>query len=80
MTHVNKALVNSDDHSRAIFHAAIDTYVEEHYGRVMSPWQRDLVKRIAKGDCAVTARPYVYRTCQRIAREVVAVISTGQGH
>lgn len=58
------------------WHQAIDTYVETHYGHVMPPYQRDLVKRLAKGEGqAITARPYIYRHCQGIAREVVAVLA-----
>lgn len=56
----------------------VDTYVEKQYGHVMSPWQRDLVKRIAKGDEVITARPYVHRHCRNLAREVVAIVSAGQ--
>lgn len=56
--------------------AEIDQYVEEHYAKVMSPYQRDMVKRIAYGnEKIITARPFIHRICSRTAREVVAVLT-----
>ena len=64
------------DASWAKWCADIDNYVEEHYGHVMPPYQRDLVKRIARGDeQAITARPFIHTLCSRTAREVVAVLA-----
>lgn len=56
----------------------VDQYVEDHYGKVMPPYQRDLVKRLILRDEPITARPYILRHCQNIAREVIAVIAAGQ--
>lgn len=56
----------------------IDRFVELRYGNVMPPYQRDLVKRVAKGEPVVTPRPFIKRVCERTAREVVAVLSAGQ--
>lgn len=60
------------------WHQAIDTYVETHYSHVMPPHQRDLVKRIAKGEEYTRPRGYVDRHLRALAREVVAVLSAGQ--
>lgn len=54
----------------------IDNFVELHYGRVMPQHQRDLVKKIAKGQpVPATVRPFIERLCTRTAREVVAVLA-----
>ena len=60
------------------FCKAIDAHVENSYGRVMPPHQRDLVKRIAKGEDHNPPRPYIYRMLKTVAREVFAVVSAGQ--
>lgn len=56
----------------------VDRFVENHYGQVMPPYQRELVKKIVKGEDVTCARPFIRRVCERTAREVVAVISAGQ--
>jgi hypothetical protein len=70
--------MSSQNESQAAFEAEVDRTVEEWYGRVMPPYQRDLVKRIAKGQAVEMARPFIRRICTQAAREVVAVISAGQ--
>lgn len=56
----------------------VDRFVENHYGQVMPPYQRDLVKQIVKGETPNMARPFIRRICERTAREVTAVISARQ--
>lgn len=56
----------------------VDRFVENHYGQVMPPYQRKLVKQIVLGEDTSFARPFIRRICERTAREVVAVISAGQ--
>ena len=58
----------------------VDRFVENHYGHVMPPYQRKLVKQIVLGEDVSYARPFIKRVCERTAREVVAVISAGQSH
>jgi hypothetical protein len=69
----------SQDATQARWNGRVDRYVENHYGHVMPPYQRDLVKQIVKGEPTLPARPFIYRVCQRIAKEVLAVISADQG-
>lgn len=54
----------------------IDQYVEQRYANVMPPIQRDMVKRLAYGnEQIITARPYIYALCKRIAGEVRAIVA-----
>lgn len=70
--------MTSADENRRQFNADVDKYVEDHYGHVMAPYQRDLVKRMIKNEPYPEPRPYIHRHCQRIAKEVIAVICAGQ--
>lgn len=73
-------LMTSQEAAQTRWNGRVDRYVESHYSHVMPPYQRDLVKRIVKGEEGITARPFIYRLCKRIAQEVIAVISADQGH
>jgi hypothetical protein len=72
MTHIP----TSENGPQSDWKNRVDDYVERSYGSVMPPWQRDLVKRLARGDEAtITARPFIYTLCKRTAAEVVAVLN-----
>jgi hypothetical protein len=45
----------------------------------MPPYQRELVKRIAKGEQPNYARPFIRRVCENTARTVIEGINAGQG-
>ena len=53
-------------------------FIDKHYGHVMTPWQRDLLKRLWEPNGVTTMTPYMHGRMKSLVREAVAVISAGK--